>query len=187
MEALQRMEGALQRQTQHAWMQARMLLAIMVFLHQLGSKLQTGVAGLFLLHGQLKLMQKSIEAIPDRMISQSLACFVDANGRPFTLDTRLTWTWKRGRHAKTVHDCFSSRLRDIPGALETAFYNLTSSQQSVVTNVIQTEGRLEKIANAEWILADVHRYGPTCFGQLVDVTKIRVILQRRNRQEGTSA
>ncbi|KAK3675839.1 hypothetical protein LTR78_004480 [Recurvomyces mirabilis] len=153
MEALQRMEGALQRQTQHAWMQARMLLAIMVFLHQLGSKLQTGVAGLFLLHGQLKLMQKSIEAIPDRMISQSLACFVDANGRPFTLDTRLTWTWK----------------------------------QSVVTNVIQTEGRLEKIANAEWILADVHRYGPTCFGQLVDVTKIRVILQRRNRQEGTSA
>ncbi|KAK4565339.1 hypothetical protein LTR86_003956 [Recurvomyces mirabilis] len=412
MEVLQRMEGALQRQTQHAWRQTRMLLAIMVCLQQLGSKLQMGVAAFFLLQGQLNLVQKSIEAIPDRIISQSLACFVDAHGSSFTLDTRLTWTWETftailrdnhknlpglrrvqqgmyrlhnqydssevdmrkpftiafrpgcevwmsmtfdeqeimlgscpkcdaaAEHTKQVlitcsncqlkyktvqeglgilvnnvdndesgqnwaftasdaenltsthsdaaagaggftHDsrpsdfervtitqsrdfttpwptpCDSTgdtnlvaggrmrsglrgddtpnspsepsptnykgyflrrdpmpgqrpdwsrvgkreiildsaqltsmirnHLRGRPRALETAYNNLTNSQQGVVNEVIENENQLERVAKAEWILADVHRYGPERFGHLVDVTKIGVILQRRNRQEGISA
>ncbi|KAK3680073.1 hypothetical protein LTR78_000450 [Recurvomyces mirabilis] len=75
-------------------------------------------------------------------------------------------------------------LKGRTGALETAYNNLTSSQQGVVNNVRDVENGLERNANAEWVLADVHRYGPERFGNLTDVTKIGVILRRQDKQKG---
>ncbi|KAK5118914.1 hypothetical protein LTR62_000125 [Meristemomyces frigidus] len=83
--------------------------------------------------------------------------------------------------SKELQQMARAHLKGRLNALQDAYKGLTSSQQAVVNNVIEEHKDREKYEDAEWVLADVHRYGPSQFGRLIEVNRIDIVLKRQDR------
>ncbi|KAK0814525.1 hypothetical protein LTR91_002936 [Friedmanniomyces endolithicus] len=63
----------------------------------------------------------------------------------------------------------------------TIFRELSLNQQGIVNRMVAQHILKDKNSNAEWVLADVQRFGVTRLGRLIETKKMQVILQRQLR------
>ncbi|TKA79647.1 hypothetical protein B0A55_03425 [Friedmanniomyces simplex] len=61
------------------------------------------------------------------------------------------------------------------------FSELSPNQQGIVNRLIAQHVLKEKDSNAEWVLADVQRFGTRRWGKLIETKKMQVILKRQDK------
>jgi hypothetical protein len=91
---LSRLERAGRQADTRSELQLRFLVAIGTALQRIVAMLRSFMFQVFLLHGQLRILQRVIEGISAQPSNSSLAYITDPHGRSFGIDTRVIWTWR---------------------------------------------------------------------------------------------
>ena len=88
----------LQQTNQHGEAQTGLCLMLLVLMQTIVTTLQGLAPILLLLHGHMRRLQRSIEAIRSPLGLSTMAYFVDAHGKPFSIDTRFDMSWRVGNY-----------------------------------------------------------------------------------------
>ncbi|TKA28520.1 hypothetical protein B0A54_16516 [Friedmanniomyces endolithicus] len=117
-------------------------------------------------------------------IEPSLKGYILVKAEP-SLGQKATWArvYKRDLPIddKNLATEIKAHQRKTGKKASTIFRELSLNQQGIVNRMVAQHILKDKNSNAEWVLADVQRFGVTRLGRLIETKKMQVTLQRQLR------